>query len=80
MPPNYHERDLLKFLQAYNYKMKKILNAIEAHFKWRVQSLPCRLTTNTIKAIVSTKFMNSYRTQDFYMYMGETSILDLLLF
>lgn len=52
LPEDFSERDLLKFLQAYEYNHKKTLSALEAHFYWRIQNLPCKLTSNAIRLIV----------------------------
>lgn len=52
----YPDRELIRFLQAYEYNQKKTLNALEGHFKWRISSLPCKLTSNAIKLLVNYIF------------------------
>ena len=51
-PLNFSERDYLRFLQAYEYNLKKLLPALENYFKWRISTLPCKLTSDAIKLIV----------------------------
>jgi len=58
IPENFTDRDFIKFNQAYKFDIKKTVNALVAHFNWRFSYLPCKLTENAIRLIVS--FQNFY--------------------
>ena len=52
IPPDYYERDLLKFAEAEYFKTKNVAMKITAHFEW-LYSLPPEplLTPKTIKLL-----------------------------
>lgn len=53
-PSDFPERDYLRFLQAYEFNLKKVVPALENYFQWRIRTLPCKLTSDTIKLIVNS--------------------------
>jgi len=53
IPAAFSERDYLRFIQAYKYDIKKTVNALHSHFTWIISYLPCKLTENAIRLIVS---------------------------
>ena len=57
IPPDYYERDLLKFCEAEYFKTKKVAEKIAAHFEW-LYSLPPEpmLIPKTMKLIQSGSF------------------------
>ena len=52
IPPDYYERDLLKFCEAEYFKVEKVAEKITAHFEW-LYSLPPEpiLIPKTIKLL-----------------------------
>lgn len=56
VPSNYPDRERLKFLQAYEYKVKDAVHALQKHCNWRVENLPCKLTVNVIRLLVKNIF------------------------
>lgn len=54
-PSDFPERDYLRFLQAYEFNLKKVVPALENYFHWRIRTLPCKLTSDTIKLIVNSQ-------------------------
>jgi hypothetical protein len=77
MPEDFTERELLRFLQTYGYNVYKTVGIIESHFEWRIQNLPCKLTTDAINLIVSfhIRFIN-IRKLVFSMSMVEIDASD----
>jgi hypothetical protein len=50
----FEDSERLKFLSGNDYKMNETVQSILEHLKWRIQYLPCKLTVNAIKLLVTT--------------------------
>lgn len=52
IPTDFPERDRLKYLQAYHFKIKDAVHALQKHCEWRIDNLPCKLSINVIRILV----------------------------
>ena len=48
--------DRLKFLHANEFKVKETVVSLISHFRWRIETLPCKVTQEAIKWLVSFLF------------------------
>ncbi|CDW83431.1 UNKNOWN [Stylonychia lemnae] len=65
IPESFEDGDCLKYLQANDYRVKETVASIRDHLKWRVQSLPCSITSEAI-ALIKTGFLYVHGRDRFY--------------
>jgi hypothetical protein len=63
-PESFSDRDMLRFLYGYEFKISTTIKAIQDHFDWQINYLPCKLTQNAVKLIVR-EFYKNYFILDF---------------